>query len=54
MLQFRPKFETIFQSFRAIEGTKIFILKFPKRYNYVKTICGVSILVLCTLSDDAL
>ena len=31
-----------------------FILKFPKGYNYVKTIGGVSVLVLCTLSDDAL
>ena len=32
----------------------IFILKFSKGHTYVKTVGGVTILVLCTLSDDAL
>ena len=32
----------------------IFILKFTKGHNSVKTVNGVTVLIFCILSDDAL
>ena len=55
MLYICTKFsENILKGFRVIERTRLPIFKFSKENNSVKNVGGVTVLILCLLSNVAL